>query len=362
MIYKDNYFGQRAMLLIRAKYFVVLCILFYPVGATSEQYIQEDKVVVYNWSDYIAEDVLEEFTKETGIEVEYSTFDNNEIMYSRLKILRGRGYDVLVPSTYLVSRMRDEGLLQAIDFEQLKNFSNLDKNLLNRLYDKGNQFSIPYLWGSTGIGLNKELTGEAEISSWSDLWSKKWKNRLLLTDDMREVFHMALTLNGHSTNSRDPEEIRQAYERLRRLMPNVKLFSGEPKKPFLENKVDIGLMWSGEMATANQENPKYQYVFPKEGVTVWIDSFVIPSQAKNVENAHKFIDFMLRPEIAARSTMAFGYATPNIKGQRLLDINIRESPIIFPSREVIDNAEFQVDVGSANKIYQRYWEKLKGNN
>lgn len=342
--------------------FTVLLLAFCGVSTTTllaETKSFEEKVIVYNWSEYIPEGLLDEFTKETGIRVEYSTFDSNEVMYERLKIFKGRGYDVVVPSTYLVSRMREEGLIQPIIHKRLKNLKHLNPDLMNRSYDPENKYSLPYLWGSTGIGLNTSKVDVKQLKSWFDLWDNKFKGGLLLTDDMREVFHMALKINGHSTNSTDPDEIKKAYELLKRLMPNVKLFSGDPKPEFMSGNVNLGLIWSGEMATAKQENPVYEYIYPEEGTTMWIDSFVIPSRSKNVENAHKFIDFMLRPDVAARCTEELGYATPNLAGKGLLNESTRNSPIVFPSSEVLMKAEFQKDVGRADKTYQLYWNKLK---
>ena len=171
----------------------------------------EERIVVYNWSEYIPEGVLEEFTEETGIKVDYSTYENNEVMYSKLKLQKGKGYDIVVPSTYLVSLMRDDGLLHEIDHAKLANIGNLSPDLMDKPYDPGNRYSIPYLWGSTGIGVNVSEINPATITKWADLWDPKWKGKLLLTDDVREVFHMALKKNGFSTNTTDPDEIRVAY-------------------------------------------------------------------------------------------------------------------------------------------------------
>ena len=341
-----------------ALFILVLSSLAAPI-ALAEVKALEEKVVVYNWSEYIPEGVLEAFTKETGIKVEYTTFDSNEVMYTRLKIYKGRGYDVVFPSTYLISRMRDEGLIQPLDHKRLKNMKHLNPDLMNKPFDPKNTYSIPYLWGSTGIGINSSKIKADAVKSWFDLWSTDYRNSLLLTDDMREVFHMALKVNGHSTNSTNLDEIKQAYELLKQLMPNVKLFSGEPRPEFMNGNVDLGLMWSGEMAIAKQENSVFEYIYPKEGPTMWIDNFVIPSRAKNVANAHVFIDFMLRPEIAAKSTEDLGYATPNMAGKELLDKSLKENPIIFPPSEVLANAEFQKDIGTAHKTYELYWNKLK---
>lgn len=319
------------------------------------------KVVVYNWSEYIPEGVLEAFTKETGIEVQYSTFENNEIMYSKLQLQKGKGYDVVVPSTYFVSKMREEKLLQPIDKKRLSNFKHLDPNMLDKLYDPGNAYSIPYLWGSTGIGVNTDAIDPADITAWNDLWDPKWHGKLLLTDDVREVFHMALKTLGYSTNTSKPEEIKQAYEKLTKLMPNVLVFNADaPREPFLAGDVNLGMIWSGEVSMAREEMPDLAYIYPKEGASFWIDSFVIPSGAENVENAHKFIDYMLRPEVAKLAVEEIGYATPNLTARGMLDESIRNDPVIFPPAEVVSAGEFQKDIGSrAMELMNSYWEKLK---
>lgn len=332
-----------------------------PMDGADPSIEKPEKVVVYNWSEYIPEGVLEDFTRETGIKVEYSTYDNNEVMYTRLKLLRGRGYDVIVPSTNLVERMIKEGLVQSLDHRQLKNLESLDPNLLDKPYDPKNTYSVPYLWGTTGIGINTQKVSLSEVKSWQDLWQKKWKGRLLFTDDMREIFHMALVSNGHSTNSEDPEELKQAYDKLRRLMPLVKEISGEEQhKHFLDDEVDIGVMWNGEMVVAQEKNASFKYIYPQEGASVWIDSFVIPSRATNVDNAHAFIDYMLRPEVAARCVEELGYATASLPGKGLLKASVRNNPTIFPEPKVLANTEFQVDLSKqGDNLYKLYWEKLK---
>lgn len=329
-------------------------------GANSNPAIAEETVIVYNWSDYVPQEVLEDFTRETGIKVQYVTYKNNEIMYTKLKMLKGRGYDVLVPSTYMVERLRKDGLLQPINPSLLSNFGQLDPQLLNKPYDPGNEFSIPYLWGSVGLAVNADNPAAASVSSWTDLWHRQWRGKLLLLDDMRSVFHMALRLDGNSTNSSSPEEIKRAYERLQKLMPNVHLF-GEDKanEPFETGEVDLGTLWNGDAVLAHSKNPAIRYVYPKEGASFWMDSFVIPARASNPENAHKFIDYMLRPEVAVRCVNELGYATPNLAAKAMLDAETRDNPTIFPPPEALSKAEFQRDIGNALELYMRYWAKLK---
>ena len=322
--------------------------------------IAEETVVIYNWSDYIPKGVLDEFTHETGIKVQYLTYKNNELMYTKLKLLKGRGYDLLFPSTYMVERLRKEGLLQPINRKLLSNFGHLDPELLNKPYDPGNEFSVPYLWGSVGIGVNTNNPEANKVTSWADLWHKQWRNKLLLIDDMRSIFHMALRLDGYSTNATAPEQIKSAYERLQKLMPNIQLLGEDnPNEPFESGKVELGTIWNGDAFIAQGKNPAIRYVYPQEGASFWMDSFVIPARASNPENAHKFIDYMLRPDVAVRCVKELGYATPNLTAKTMLEPEIRDNPTIFPPNEVLDKAEFQRDIGDALELYTRYWDKLK---
>ena len=338
---------------------VFLPALVMPVWAAGSGLPQET-VIVYSWPDYMPEGLLDDFTRETGIKVNYSTYNNNEIMYTKLKLLKGRGYDVLVPSTYMVEKLRNEGLLQPIKKKLLSHYDQLDGALLNKSFDPKNEFSVPYLWGSVGLGINKNNALAAGATSWADLWNRHWQDKLLLLDDMRSVFAIALRLDGHSPNATAPEDIKRAYERLQTLMPNVHLFkSDKPRETFLKGEVEFGTLWSGDAVLAQTQNPAIQYIYPKEGAAFWMDNFVIPARASNPDNAHQFIDYMLRPEVAARCVKALSYATPNLGARKLLEDAIKNNPIIFPPAEVLEKAEFQRDVGEAMELYLDYWEKLK---
>lgn len=322
-----------------------------------------EKVYVYNWTEYIPESVLQQFTAESGIEVVYSTYDSNETMYAKLKLIQKDGYDVVFPSTYFVNRMGKEGMLQPLDRSLLPNMKDLDPNLLDKPYDKGNVYSIPYMWGSTGIGLNSEVIPAEKITSWQNLWDPQYKGKLLLQDDVREVFHMALKIKGYSSNSTDPKEIEEAYLLLKELMPNVLLFNSDsPRLPYLAGEVSLGMIWNGEAYMAEQENPAIRYVYPSEGVNLWVDSYVIPKSARNVKNAHAFINFMMKPEIAAICVEENGYATPILSALPLLAEEVRNNTTVFPEQKQIAAGEFQTDVGEALALYQQYWEKLRAGN
>jgi spermidine/putrescine transport system substrate-binding protein len=251
-------------------------------------------------------------------------------------------------------------LLKAIDKTKIDNFKNLDPILLNKPYDPDNQFSVPYFWGSTGIGINTAEIPYNSIISWKDLWDKKWANSLLLTDDVREVFHMALRQLGYSGNTTNEAEIKAAYELLKQLMPNVVAFNSDaPRMPFLAGDVNLGMIWNGEVTQAQTENKNIQYIYPKEGAAFWVDSFAIPAKAPNTENALKFINFMLRPESAKACVEFVGYATANKAALPLLDEKTRNNKTIFPDEKTIAAGEFQNDVGTATVIYEKYWELLK---
>ena len=314
----------------------------------------------YNWSEYLPDEVIEQFEAETGIDVHYDTYDSNESMYAKVKLVEGGGYDLVVPSTYYVNRMRQEGLLLPIDQARLQNFDHLDPALLDKPYDPGNEYSVPYLWGSTGMMVNTDAIDAGKVQGWDDLWRDEFAGQILLTDDVREVFGMALRTLGHSGNTTDPEQIKAAYEKLRGLVAGVRVFNSEsPKEPYLMGEVNVGMQWSGEAFVAQGENPALQYVYPEEGVILWMDSLVIPRGAKNVDAAHRMIDFLLRPDIAAKISGEIGYSTPNLAALENIPDEVRNNPVAYPPKEILEAGEFQLDVGDAIRVYEEYWERLK---
>ncbi len=320
----------------------------------------DQTLVVYNWAEYLPKKVLQQFTQETGIKVRYSTYDSNEAMYAKVKTVKGEGYDVLVPSTYYVDRMRREGLVQKLDKSRLSNLGHLNPRLLNQPYDPNNDYSIPYLWGTTGIAYNAAKLPPGQLTRWADLWGPAYKNKLLLLNDMREVFSMGLKLLGHSINTTDEHQIHAAYEKLTELMPNVRIFDAEsPKTKFLAQEVIAGMLWNGEAYMASRQNAKIKYVYPQEGAMMWMDNLVISAGAKNVEGAHQFINFVLRPEIAKQISEEIGYSSPNLAAIQLLPEKVRNNPTVYPSETDLKNAEFQTDVGAALPIYDQYWQRLK---
>ncbi len=323
---------------------------------------QADNEVVYfyNWSEYIPDGLLQEFEQESGIRVIYTTYDSNEAMYAKLKLTGSEGYDLVVPSTYYIAKMAEEEMLQPLDKAQLSNLEHLDPALMDKEYDPGNRYSVPYIWGATGIGINTDEVDPATITGWSDLWDEQWRGELMLMNDPREVFHMALKILGYSTNSRDPKEIEEAYELLTKLMPNALTFNSDnPGGPYVSGDTVLGMIWNGSAFEAQKEDPAISMIYPKEGAIFWMDNLAIPAGAKNVEAAHKLINFLLRPEVAAKVCEEIGYPTPNKTAKSLLDKDFADNPMVFPPTEVIEAGEFQSDVGDAVELYDSYWQRLR---
>jgi spermidine/putrescine transport system substrate-binding protein len=328
--------------------------------ATSEPRAEEKVLNFYNWSDYMPDSVLKQFTKETGIKVTASTFDSNETLYSKIKTLKGKAYDVVMPSTYFVSRMRKEGLLLKLDKSKIPNSKNLDPKLLDQRHDPGNEYSLPYLWGTTGIVLNTKHFQPETVKRWKDLWDPGFKGTLMLLDDVRDVFSMALRTLGYSINDTNEDHIKQAYLLLKELVPNVKIYNSETPKVFLiDEEVTAGMTWNGEAFKAKRENPNIVYVYPEEGAMLWMDNLAIPAGAKHVENAYRFIDYLLRPEVAKVICEQIGYATPNTEARKLLTKETLENRMIYPTESELSKTEIQNDVGEAVMIYEKYWQMLK---
>jgi spermidine/putrescine transport system substrate-binding protein len=316
-------------------------------------------VNVYNWTEYIPNEVISQFEKESGVKVIYSTYDSNELMYSKIKIAGGSGYDLIFPSTYFVTKMAKEGLLEELDHSKLSNMSHLNPALLNMDYDEGNRYSLPFIWGTTLLAYNEKFVKE-ELTSWRDLWREEFKGYVILNNDVREVFQMALMLLGYSGNSSDEKEIDEAYTLLTTLVPNVRVFNSDsPKLPLINEEVRVGMVWSGEIYRASLSNPDIKFVFPKEGALIWMDCYSIPKGAKNTENAYKFINFLLRPEISKIIREDSGYISPNLTYINSMPEELRNNRLLNPSDEDLLGAELQTDIGDAVLVLERYWEKLK---
>ncbi|MCL5261214.1 MAG: spermidine/putrescine ABC transporter substrate-binding protein [Gammaproteobacteria bacterium] len=316
---------------------------------------------IYIWGNYLPAEVAREFTKETGIRLNISEYDNNETMFAKLKASAHSGYDIVVPSSYFVERMRKQNMLEQIDKTRLSNFKNLNPALLNKEFDPNNNYSIPYLWGTTGIIVNTDYFEKDSIKSWNEFWDQRFADKLMILDDVREVFAMAFLTLGYPINDTNPQHIEQTYQKLKTLMPNIKIFNIDAiPNIFIDEDATVGMAWNGDCRLTQEENPKVKYIYPKEGFTIWIDNLAIVKNAPNLANAYKFIDFILRPDIAKKIIQNTGSSSPNLAGIKLLPKEMQQNPVINPDAETLKRGKILSDLDSNTlQLYEKYWEKLK---
>jgi putrescine transport system substrate-binding protein len=339
----------------------------------------QDKVVnVYNWTDYIAEDTVEAFRKETGIKANYTTYDTNEILDAKLKTGRS-GYDVVTPTmSPHFARQKAAGLFLAIDKTQLKNYGNLDPEILKALakYDPGNQYGVPWMWGTTGIGYNVEAVRkrmpDAPVDSLKmvfdpDVVAKFKDCGVMMLDSPTDVLPAALLYLGLDPDSKAPADLDKARDAVMKIRPNVrKIHTGEIIDALAGSDVCLAFAYSGDILQARDRGAKaakkqaIEYAIPKEGAQLWLDVLAIPKSAKNVDNAHRWLDYMLEPKVAAESSNLTGYANANRLAPPLMNKAVSESPLIYPPREV--RAKFYtISAGDAEhtRLRTRAWTTIK---
>ena len=315
---------------------------------------EQQQLFLFNWGNYIDPELIKEFEAETGIQVVYETFDSNDAMEAKLK-QGGTRYDIVFPSESSITKLVNQNLLQKLDHSKIKGLENISPFLLNSPVDHGNQYTIPYFWGTVGIMVNTKYIDPDSIQTWSDLWKEDFKNKVLVLDGNREALGMALQSLGYSLNSKNDEELKAAKEKLKQLSPNVRAVLNEEIKTMMKlEEAPIGMGYSGDAAAVAEENPNVQYILPKDGSAVWTDNFAIAHTAVNVEGAYAFINFMLRPENAARNAEYVGYSTPNEKAKELMDPEVVSDETYYPSEEIINSLEHYEYLG--NDWIQKYNE------
>lgn len=324
----------------------------------------DNQVVVYNWGEYLDSETITLFEEETGINVVYEEFETNEIMYP--KVQSGAiAYDVVCPSDYMIQRMIENDLLAEINFDNIPNIKNIGSTYMktSQQFDPENKYSVPYCWGTVGILYNKTMVDEP-IDSWSVLWDEKYKDNILMQDSVRDAFAVALKLSGHSLNSADLDELTAARDLLIEQKPLVQAYViDQVRDKMIGNEAAIGVIYSGEAIYTQNENKDLEYVVPKEGSNVWIDSWVIPKNAKHKENAEAFINFLCRPDIAKMNFDYITYSTPNEAARALIeDEALRNNTIAFPGPEILDRCETFSYLGDeTNDIYNELWREVKSN-
>lgn len=323
---------------------------------------ENGQVIVYNWGEYIDPDTITMFEEETGIKVVYDEFETNEIMYPKVEA-GASSYDVICPSDYMIQKMIENDLLQEINFDHLPNVKNIGKQYFEQSteFDPGNKYSIPYCFGTVGILYNTTMVDEP-VDSWSILWDEKYKDNILMQDSVRDALMVALKLNGSSMNTVDESELVAAKELLIQQKPLVQAYViDQVRDKMIGDEAAIGVIYSGEAIYTKRENENLEYVIPKEGTNVWIDSWVIPKNAPNVENAEKFIDFMCREDVALKNFEYITYSTPNDAARALIeDEDIRNSTVAFPDLSQYDHLETFHYLGeSGDELYNNIWKEIK---
>lgn len=332
-------------------------------GCGSANKYPNGKVYVYNWGEYIDPETLDMFEKETGIQVIYDEFDTNETMYPKVEA-GASNYDVVCPSDYMIQKMIDNDLLQELNWDNIPNAkANIGAQYYEQseAFDPGNRYAVPYCWGTVGILYNKTMVDEP-VTSWSILWDEKYADSILMQDSVRDLFMVGLKSLGYSMNSTDEKELNEAKDLLIQQKPLVQAYViDQVRDKMIGNEAALGVIYSGEAIFTQRENPDLEYVIPKEGTNVWIDGWVIPKNAENVENAEKFIDFMCRGDVALLNFDYITYSTPNTAAQALIeDDDIRNSKIAFPDLSQYDGLETFSYLGDdADALYNDLWKEIK---
>ncbi len=317
------------------------------------------KVHLAIWSNYVTPEALEEFKKETGIEVEISNYSSNEELLAKLQA-GASGIDVAVPSDYMVQTMVELGLAEAIDQAQIPNFKDTASNLLGLYFDPQNQYSVPFGWGTTGIAINTNLV-KVDVKSWKDLFNNpELKGKYSLLDDVRETLGAALKSTGKSLNSVAELEVNEAKAVLMQARENVRAFTSETQPGLVSGDLPIAHAYSCDALQARAKtNGAIKYVIPEEGATRWVDNLVIPKGAKNKAEAHALINFLISPKIGAERAQRLYTAPANLKSMDLLPKELKEDAALFPSAEVLARTEMLKDLGNSLSLWDKNWTEVR---
>ncbi|MBS5301054.1 MAG: ABC transporter substrate-binding protein [Clostridiaceae bacterium] len=331
------------------------------------------ELYVYNWGEYIDEDVISQFEEETGITVVYDLFETNEEMYPVIEA-GAVNYDVVCPSDYMIQKMRENDLLAELNFDNIPNIDQIDPAYMemSQAFDPENKYSVPYCWGTVGILYNTKLLDELGVpapTKWADLWDERLSGEILMQDSVRDAFMVALKKDGYSMNSESKDELEQAKQELIDQKPLVQAYViDQVRDKMIGGEAAVGVIYSGEMLYIQDEvanlglDYDLEYVIPEEGTNLWLDSWVIPKNAKNKENAEKWIDFMCRPEIAKANFEYITYPTPNKGAFELLDKEMQNNKAVFPDIDSLKNSEVYKYLGDeTDAVYNELWKEVKAN-
>jgi spermidine/putrescine-binding protein len=315
------------------------------------------EVNLYVWSAYIPDRTLELFQKDTGINLNFSTYDSNEALLEKMESGLA-DYDVIVPSDYMVTILKRENLIRELDLKSIPNMRNISKRFQNPSYDPQNRYSVPFLWSTSGIGYNKSKVGK--IDSWDVLWDPKYKNRILMLDDAREDFGVALKKLGYSSNSREPGPLLEAQKLLIQQKPLLKAYNSTNfDELLLAGDVWIAHAWSGNVAMVMQQNSNLDYVIPKEGAVLSVENFCVPVSATHLPEAYALINFMLDAKIGAQITNFSYYPNTNDAAKQYISPEILRNPAVYQDEESLARCEFARDIGQSSQLLDRLWTEIK---
>lgn len=321
---------------------------------------------VYNWGQYISDgtdgylDVNAAFTEATGIEVNYMTFDTNESLYTKLKT-GGSSYDIIVPSDYMAGRLIDEGLVQPLDFANIPNYQYINEAYKNTAYDPGNEYSVPYTWGTVGVIYNKKYVDEADIGSWDLLWNEKYAGKILMFDNNRDAFAIAESRLGYSLNTTDSVALTACAELLKQQKPVVQQYvMDQIFDKMTREEAWIAPYYAGDYLTMLEDNPDLGFYFPQEGFNLFIDCMMIPSSAEHKAEAEAYINFLLSPEVCGENLDYLGYSAPEDAAKEYMDPEVSSSEVAYPSAETLARSEaFLYLPTESNQLMDSLWLDVK---
>ncbi len=319
---------------------------------------EEPIVKLAIWGNYLSPDLQKGFTEQTGIKLELTHYSSNEELLAKIQA-GGADIDMGVPSDYMVQIMAQLGLLESLDKAQLPNFQNLDPKVLNLEYDPGNTYSIPYGWTTTGIVVHKGLY-KSDITSLKDLFEKpELKGQISALDDMRELAAISLKLHNHSANSTSAEQVQEAFRYLKKVKPQIKVFTSNAVDLLKNKEIKAGLVYSSDALLAQKQNPQIQFSIPQEGATRAIDSLVIFKHSRRKPQAHAFLNFLMTEDANIKTVQSVRVG-PVVKGVReKLPIGLRDNKALFPDSALYKKLEGIKDLGEANALYEEQWTQLK---
>jgi spermidine/putrescine transport system substrate-binding protein len=321
----------------------------------------KDELYIYTWSNYIDDALRNEFTAQTGIKVIADVFDENEAMLATFQAGKGAIYSIVYPSDYMVAKMLNLKLLAELDSSRIVGLENITPRFRTSIYDPGNRFHVPISWGTTGLVYNNEKLSEPP-TDWDYLWKnqEKLSRKMTLLGDQREVIGAALRSLGYSYNTTNPQEIKQAYEKLVQLKPAVTTFTTDAwRTQLIAGDLLLAMGYSVDGVLVAKETPNLKYVVPSSGSSVWQDTLVIPKTAPNPEAAYAWINYLLQPAVAAQITERLLFATPNQAAYDQLPAPLRNNEALFPPDSVLENSQSLLPLPRPiQELYDKYWTKL----